>query len=115
MKKYEEAQAKAKCMILDEVKDHVVPHIVEKETTREVWEALTTLYQGSSVQRKMLLENQLRQYQGQKGEEIGPFLLRLQGIRDQLTSVGSTPYPKFMVRTSLNAVTEDWETFVQSP
>jgi len=38
--KYEEAQAKAKCMILDGVKDHVIPHIVEKSTTREMWETL---------------------------------------------------------------------------
>ena len=67
-------------MILDGVKDHVVPHIAEKETTREMWEALTTLYQGTSIQQKMLLEIQLRQYQMQKGEEIDPFILRLQGI-----------------------------------
>ena len=78
--KYEEAEAKAKCMILDGVKDHVIPHIVEKNTTREMWQTLTTLYQGSSVQWKMLLENQLRSYQMQKGEGIDPFLLRLQGI-----------------------------------
>ncbi|CAA3019302.1 Hypothetical predicted protein [Olea europaea subsp. europaea] len=50
----------------------------------------------------------------QKGEEIDPFLLRLQGIHDQLNFVGSTPNLKFMVRTALNVVTEDWETFVQS-
>lgn len=114
LKKYEEAQAKAKCMILDGVKDHVVPHIAKKETAREMWETLTTLYQGAFVQQKMLLENQLRQYQIQKGEEIDPFLLRLQRIGDQLTSVGSTPVPDFMVRTALNVVIEDWETFVQS-
>lgn len=50
LKKYEEAQAKAECMILGGVKDHVVPHNAEKDTTREMWEALTTLYQGSFVQ-----------------------------------------------------------------
>lgn len=50
LKKYEEAQAKAKCMILDGVKDYVVPHIDEKETTREMWEMLSTLYQGTSIQ-----------------------------------------------------------------
>lgn len=50
----------------------------------------------------------------QKGEEIDSFLLRLQGIHEQLTSVGSTPDPEFMIRTALNAVSEDWETFVQS-
>ena len=49
LQKYEEAQAKAKCMMLDRVKDHVVPHIAEKNTAREMWEALTTLYQQSSV------------------------------------------------------------------
>ena len=48
----------------------------------------------------------------QKGEEIDPFLLRLQGNRDQLTSVGSKPDPEFMVKTALNAVSEEWETFV---
>ena len=43
----------------------------------------------------------------QKGEQIDPFLLRLQEIRDQLTSVGSTPDPEFMVRIALNAVSKD--------
>lgn len=60
--KYEEAQAKAKHMILDGVKDHVIPHIAEKSTTKERWDTLTSLYQGSSMQWKMLLENQLRSY-----------------------------------------------------
>ena len=42
--KYEEAEAKVKCMILDKVKDHVIPHISKKNTRREMWEALTTSY-----------------------------------------------------------------------
>lgn len=58
LKKYEEAQAKAKRLIMDEVKDHVVPHIAEKDTTHEMWISLTKLYQGTSVQRRMILENQ---------------------------------------------------------
>ena len=93
LKKYKEAQAKAKCMILDGVKDHVIPHIAKKDTAKEMWEALTTLYEGTFVQREMLLESQLRQFQMQKGEEIDPFILRLQGICDQLTSVGAIPDP----------------------
>lgn len=42
--KYEDAMARAKCMILDRVKDHVIPHIAEKNTTKEMWDTLTTLY-----------------------------------------------------------------------
>ena len=47
--KYEEAMARSKCIILDGVKDHVVPHIAEKETAVEMWEALKNLYQHTFV------------------------------------------------------------------
>ena len=59
LKKFNENQAQAKRLIMDGVKDHGVPHIAEKKTTNEVWTTLTMLYQGSSVQMKMLLENQM--------------------------------------------------------
>lgn len=36
--KYEKAMARAKSIILNGVKDHVVPHIVEKDTANEMWE-----------------------------------------------------------------------------
>lgn len=80
--RYEDAMARAKSIILDGVKDHIVPHIAEKNTTQEMWEALTKLYQHTSMQRKILLENQLRSYQMKKGEQIDPFLGRLKEIRD---------------------------------
>ena len=41
--------ARAKSIILDEVKDHVVPHIAEKETPNEMWKALKKLYQHTSM------------------------------------------------------------------
>ena len=80
--KCKEAMVRAKCIILDRVKDHVVPHIAEKETTVEMWEALKNLYQHTSVQRRMLLENQMRSYQMKKGQSIDTFLGGLNEIRD---------------------------------
>ena len=62
-KRYEDAMVEAKCIILDGVKDHVIPHIAKKNMAKEMWDTLTTLYQGTSVQRKMLLENQMWSYQ----------------------------------------------------
>ena len=49
-----------------------------------------------------------------KGEEIDPFLFRLQLMRDQLISMGVKVEDDVMVRVALNAVTDEWETFVQS-
>jgi len=48
----------------------------------------------------------------QKGEQIDTFLGRLKEIRDQMTSIGATPDEKMLVRTALNAISEDWEVFV---
>ena len=42
------------------------------------------------------------------------FLGGLNEIRDQLISIEATPDQELMVRRTLNAVSEDWEVFVQS-
>ena len=51
---------RAKRLILDGAQDHVLSHIEAKGTTKEMWETLSTLYQGKSEQRKMYLEEKLR-------------------------------------------------------
>ena len=112
--KYEEAMARAKSIILDGVKDHVVPHIAEKETAYEMWKALKKLSQHTSVQRRMLLENQLRLYLMKKGEPIDTFLEGQNEIRDQFIAIEATSDQELMVRTALKVVSEDWEVFVQS-
>lgn len=98
LKQYKADMAKAKRLILDEFKDHIVSHIAGKDTARHMWEALATLYEGYSKQQNMHLEQQLRMAQMQKGERIDLSLSRLQEIHDQLAAVRSTPYPTTMVR-----------------
>ena len=56
----------------------------------------------------------MRSFMMTKGEDIEHFLFRLQSIRDQLTATGATVDDAVIVRTALNAVTDEWETFVQS-
>jgi len=48
LKKYRDEMAKAKRMILDRVKNHVICHIARKGTAKDMWDALSMLYQGSS-------------------------------------------------------------------
>ena len=56
LRKHNEATGHAKQLIMDGIKDHIVPHIAKKKTTNEMWKALTSLYERKSVQRKMCLE-----------------------------------------------------------
>lgn len=59
-KEYKKKMAGAKRLILDGVKDHVVSHIASKDIAKQMWNALSTLYQGTSKQQKMYLEEKLR-------------------------------------------------------
>ena len=56
----------------------------------------------------------MRSFMMTKGEDMEHFLFRLQVIRDELTTTGATVDDAVIVRTALNAVTDEWETFVQS-
>ena len=107
LKKYKAEMVKGKWLILDGVRDHVVCHIIGKGTTKEMWDALATLYEGSSEQRKMYFEVKLRSTRMEKGEHIDAFLSKLQEVQDQLAVVGSTPQPTEMVRLALNSVSEE--------
>ena len=45
---YKKKCAKAKRLILDGIKDHVITHVRGKNHAFEVWEALANLYQSSN-------------------------------------------------------------------
>ena len=51
--KHKDAAGHAKQLIMDGIKDHIVPHLAKKKTANEMWKALISLYEGKSVQRKM--------------------------------------------------------------
>ena len=49
LQKHKEATGHAKPLIMDGIKDHIVPHITKKKTANEMWKALISLYEGKSV------------------------------------------------------------------
>ena len=52
--------AKAKRIVLEGVKDHIIPHLAGKKTTEEMWTTIIGLYQGTSEARKLVLRDKLR-------------------------------------------------------
>ena len=51
---------KARRIILDAAKDHVIPHISSKTRAYQMWDALTSLFQSSNENRKMVLREKLK-------------------------------------------------------
>ena len=51
---------KAKRSIADSIKDHLIPHVSSLNNPKEMFDVLTSLYEGNNINRKMSLINQLK-------------------------------------------------------
>ena len=69
-------------VILDAVKDHVIPYISSKDHEFEMWTGLTNLYQSSNEYRKMVLREKL------KSVRMASYLTNITQVRDELAAVG---------------------------
>lgn len=98
---------KAKRLILDGVRDHIVSHIMTNNTTKEMWDVIASLYQNPSKQQNMFLKEKLRNIRIQKGEGIDPFLTRIHYIRDELATIREEPQAIELMHLSLNNVIEE--------
>jgi hypothetical protein len=104
---------KARRIIVDGVKDHIIPHLSGKKTAKDMWEALVKLYQSNNQSRKMLLREKLRSMKMAKGESVVTYLTKFTRIRDELAIVGEKVDETELVRTALNGFTKQWEVFVR--
>ena len=104
---------KAMRIILDAVKDHVIPHISVKDHVHEMWIALTGLFATTNENRKMVLREKLKNIKMVKGEACMAYLTRISQVRDELAAVGVAIDALEFVRIALNGVTAPWPVFVQ--
>jgi hypothetical protein len=110
---YTKKNIKAKRIILDAIKDHVIPHVTGKTNAYEMWESLTKLYQSSNENRKMVLREKLKSIKMTKTENVATYLTKITQMRDELGVVGEVVADNELVRTSLNGVTKQWAVFVE--
>ena len=67
---YNKRKIKAKRILLDAVKDHMILHVTGKTHAYEMWEALTNLFQNDNKNRKMVLQEKLHSIKMFRGESV---------------------------------------------
>ena len=65
---------KARRILLEGVRDHIVSSLHGKTTPYEMWKVLTDLFQNSSDHRKLALKDKLRKIKMEKGDSIPKYL-----------------------------------------
>ena len=54
----------------DSIKDHLIPQVSSRETPKEMYDALSKMYEGRNINRKMNLRAQLKSTNMSHGESI---------------------------------------------
>jgi hypothetical protein len=110
---YTKKSIKAKKIIIDAIKDHLIPHLTGKENSYEMWESLTKLYQSKNENQKIVLREKLKSIKMTKAENVVTYLTRLTQVRDELGAVGEAIVDNELVRITLNGVSKQWVVFVE--
>jgi hypothetical protein len=105
-------KTKAKRIIVDSVKDHFIPHTVDKLTEKLMCEAFISLYQSSCVSRQMLLQNKLSTIHISKTDIVVSYLARITKSRDQFHAIRIVVEDKESVSIALNGLVVSWRPFV---
>jgi hypothetical protein len=74
--RHKKNEKKAKRVVSDSVKDHLIPHISELQTARQMYEALSRLYESKDINRNLTLRNQLHNMKMENSESVTSYLMR---------------------------------------
>ena len=76
-----------------------------------MFDALSSLFEGRNINRKMTLRNHLKSVKAQKSEIMQSYFRRVAQIKEQLEAIGDMVEEAEIVMTTLNGLPRDWESF----
>ena len=91
-----------KRIIVDSIKDHLIPQVSSLKTPKDMFDALTKLFEGKNINRKMTLRNQ--NVKIQNAETIQSYFTRVSQIKEQLEAVDEEVENVEIMMTTLNGL-----------
>ena len=64
-------------IIVDSIKDHLISQVSSKKTPKQMYDALSKMYDGRNINRKTNLRAQLKGTKMSKGESIKDYFTRV--------------------------------------
>ena len=106
--------AKARRILLEGVRDHIVSSLHGKATPYAMWKALTDLFQSSNDHRKLVLKDKLGKIKMEKGDTIPKYLTKFFQCWDEMGSVGITVVDDDLVSLALLGLPKSWNSYEDS-
>ena len=79
--KHKKSLVKAKRIIANSIKDHLIPHVSSLKTPKQMFDALSRLYEGKNINRKMTLRTRPKNVRMQDSKSIQSYFTRVSQIK----------------------------------
>lgn len=110
--KHKKSLMKAKRIIAYSIKDHLIPHVSSLKSPKQIFDALSRLYEGKNINRKMTLRTHLKNVKMQDSESIQSYLTRVSQIREHIEAIGDSVEEEELVMTTMNGLPRSWDPFI---
>lgn len=104
---------KAKKIIIDSVKDHILPSIARLPKAYEVFETIKNTYEVNNASRMLTLKQQLLNIKMNKDDTISTYLSRISEVKDQLQTIGNEVDDQEISLIALRGLPISWESYIQ--
>ena len=99
-------------IIVDSIKDHLIPQVSSKKTPKKMYDALSRMYEGRNMNIKMNMRSQLKGTKMSKRDSFQEYFTRVSQFREQLSAAGDTLDEYNLVMTTLNGLNRLWDSFI---
>ncbi|XP_057837498.2 uncharacterized protein LOC131047712 [Cryptomeria japonica] len=103
----------ARKILIDSIKDHLVPVISKLDSAKEMFECLQSLYEFNNIGRALALRRQLLHIKMARGESVVSFFMKITELKDQLNAIRDSIEDKDLVMLAMNGLPHSWESFIQ--
>src|SRR5271168_3760792 len=104
---------RAKRIIVDSIRDHLIPIVSSKKTPKEMYDTLSRLFEGKNIRRKMSLRNSLKNMKMTKGESVHDYFSRIHQIKEHIEAIVENVDSEELAITAMNGLTRPWDAFIQ--
>jgi hypothetical protein len=114
MEKFKDVDIIAMSIIVDSIKDHLIPYISHIDSSKKIYDALTNLFSIRNIGQVMSLKNELRDIKMNDDDNITSYFVRISQLRDQLQAIEEITSEKELVNIVLNGLPKTWDAFSAS-
>jgi hypothetical protein len=114
MEKIKDADINAMSIIVDSIKDHLIPYISHLDSSKKMYKALTNIFSVRNIGQVMSLKNELCDMKMNDDDSITSYFVRIFQLRDQLQDIEEITSEKELVNIVLNGLPKTWDAFAAS-